>query len=175
MIYVIVAGGKFGHTQSMLIRTRPMLSHTKIRAAGNILRVWMLAFVILMTGVTQSGFVSAIFGGANGNGNGVTAITGANAAPGGDVIFICTADGVRAVSFGDAGPNAASQKPDGHSAGHGFCSLCASHHGAMANLDVPFGAPVSIIHDAEYVQARLLAATITLPRTRYSRAPPLSI
>jgi len=25
------------------------------------------------------------------------------------------------------------------------------------------------------VQARLLAATITLPRTRYSRAPPLSI
>jgi len=173
MIYVIVAGGKFGHTQSMLIRTRPMLSHTKIRAAGNILRVWMLAFVILMTGVTQSGFVSAIFGGANGNG--VTAITGANAAPGGDVIFICTADGVRAVSFGDAGPNATSQNSGGHSAGHGFCSLCASHHGAMANLDVPFGAPVSIIHDAEYVQARLLAATITLPRTRYSRAPPLSI
>ncbi len=169
MIYVIVAGGKFGHTQSMLIRTRPMLSHTKIRAAGNILRVWMLACVILMTGVTQSGFVSAMYGG------GVTAITGANAAPGGDVIFICTADGVRAVSFGDAGPNATSQNSGGHSAGHGFCSLCASHHGAMANLDLPFGAPVSIIHDAEYVQARLIAATITLPRTRYSRAPPLSI
>lgn len=173
MIYVIVAGGKFGHTQSMLMRTKPKPSHTKIRAAGNILRVWMLACVILMTGVTQSGFVSAMFGAANGSG--LTAITGANAAPGGDVIFICTADGVRAVSFGDAGPNATSQKPDGHSAGHGFCSLCASHHGAMASLDVPFGAPVSIIHDAEYVQARLIAATITVPRTRYSRAPPLSI
>lgn len=177
MIYLIVAGGKFGHTQSMLIRTRPMLSHTKIRAAGNILRVWMLACVILMTGVTQSGFVSAIFGGANGNGNGngLTAITGANAAPGGDVIFICTADGVRAVSFGDASADAASQNSGGHSAGHGFCSLCASHHGAMANPGVPFGAPVSIIHDAEYAQGRLIAATITVPRTRHSRAPPHSI
>lgn len=173
MIYVIVAGGKFGHTQSMLIRTQPKLSHTKFRAAGNILRVWMLAFVILMTGVTQSGFVTALLGG--GSGGGLTAITGANAAPGGDLIFICTADGVRAVSFGDVGPDGASQNSGGHSAGHGFCSLCASHHGAMASLDVPFGAPVSIIHDAEYAQARLLAATITVPRTRYSRAPPHSI
>ncbi|WP_404425150.1 DUF2946 family protein [Thalassospira australica] len=158
----------------MLIRTRLTLSQTKIRAAGKILRVWMLAFVILMTGVTQSGFVSAMFG----SGNGLTAITGANAAPGGDVIVICTADGARAVSFGDARPDATdatSQNSAGHSAGHGFCSLCASHHGAMAHMDVPFGAPVSIIHDAEYAKARLIAAAVTLPRTRYSRAPPHSI
>jgi len=157
----------------MRIRTKPMLSHVNIRAVGKLLRVWMLAFVILMTGVTQSGFVSAMYGGANGVG--LTAITGANAEPGGDLIFICTADGVRAISFGDVGPDAASQNSGGHSAGHGFCSLCASHHGAMASLEVPFGAPVSIIHDAEYAQARLLAATITVPRTRYSRAPPHSI
>ena len=173
MIYLIVAAAKFGHTRSMLIRTNPMPSHTQIRAAGNILRVWMLAFVILMTGVTQSGFLTALLGG--GSGGGLTAITGANAAPGGDLIFICTADGVRAVSFGDAIPDAASQNSGGHSAGHGFCSLCASHHGAMASLDVPFGAPVSIIHDAEYAQSRLITATITVPRTRYSRAPPHSI
>jgi len=157
----------------MRIPTKPMLSHMNIRAVGKLLRVWMLAFVILMTGVTQSGFVSAMYGGANGVG--LTAITGANAEPGGDLIFICTADGVRAISFGDVGPDAASQNSGGHSAGHGFCSLCASHHGAMASLEVPFGAPVSIIHDAEYAQARLLAATITVPRTRYSRAPPHSI
>ncbi|MFC4235445.1 DUF2946 family protein [Thalassospira xianhensis] len=157
----------------MLIRTKPKLSHTNIRAAGKLLRVWLLAVVILMTGVTQSGFVTALLGG--GSGGGLTAITGANAAPGGDLIFICTADGVRAVSFGDATPDAASQNSGGHSAGHGFCSLCASHHGAMVNLGVPFGAPVSIIHDAEYAQARLIATTITLPRTRYSRAPPYSI
>lgn len=170
MTYLIVVAGKFGHIQTMPVHTNLMPSHTKIRAAGHILRVWMLALVILMTGMTQSGVVSAMF-------------ARANAAPGGDVILICTADGVRAVSFGNAKSDGAPQNAADHSAGHsgdhaaghGFCSLCASHHGGMANLDLPFGAPVSIIHDAEYANARGVAATITVPRTRYSRAPPLSV
>ena len=173
MIYVIVAPVDFGHTTIMSSDVRPMPFRISTRTAGYILRVWFLAFVMLMAGVTQSGFITVLLGG-QGNGQ-LTAISGALATPGGDVILICTGDGIRAVATGDGSPLPSSSPSQGHSTGHGFCSLCASHHGAVASFIAPLGVPVSVVQDAEYAQARLIATRMTRVRTRHSRAPPVSI
>lgn len=136
-------------------------------SVARVVQTWAMAFVILLAGVTQSGFIPALLNGQ------FSGIAGAEAAPGSNVILICTGNGIKAVSLGNDGqdvPDAPAQ-----TAGHGFCSLCATHHGAVVDINVPYVAPVSVPHNVDYAHAVGVAAGHDIPRIRHSRAPPYFI
>ncbi|WP_276652673.1 DUF2946 family protein [Thalassospira lucentensis] len=125
-----------------------------------------MACVILLAGFTQSGFIPAFLSGQR------IGVSGAQAAPGGDLLLICTPDGIRAVSLGGGDL----PTPDGeNNAAHGFCSLCATHHGVFVDLGVPDISPVSKVGHITYAHAIGVAAGHEIPRIRHSRAPPLSV
>ena len=125
-----------------------------------------MACVILLAGVTQSGFIPALLGGQG------IGVSGAQATPSSDLLLICTPDGIRTVSFGGE----TQSTPDGkNNTAHGFCSLCATHHGVFVDLGVPDVAPASKVGHITYAHAIGVAAGHEIPRIRHSRAPPLSI
>tara|TARA_E500000318_G_scaffold22554_1_gene22976 strand:- start:1711 stop:2208 length:498 start_codon:yes stop_codon:yes gene_type:complete len=137
-----------------------------VRPLSRLLQVWGMACVILLAGFTQSGFIPALLGGQG------IGVSGAQAAPGSDLLLICTPDGIRAVSLsGDAPPT----QDDKSNAAHGFCSLCATHHGVFVDLGVPDIDPMSKIGLITYTDAIGVAAGHEIPRIRHSRAPPLSV
>jgi len=135
-----------------------------------VVQTWVMAFVILLAGVTQSGFIPALLLG------GEIGVAGAQAAPGGNVILICTGDGIQTIVFGPDGPEI-SENTDhpAQTAGHGFCSLCASHHGAVVDVSLPYVEPVSISHDVSFAAAIGVAKGHEIPRSRQPRAPPHSV
>lgn len=164
MINVIAGGPYIVHIRNMPIS---VFSHKPVcvRTLSRMLQVWGIAFVILLAGVTQSGFIPALLGGQG------IGVSGAQAAPGGDLLLICTPDGVRTVSLNGDDP-----KPvDSNKTHHGFCSLCATHHGVFVDLSIPDVVPVSEIGPVTYAHAIGVAAGHEIPRIRHSRAPPLSV
>ncbi|PKR58134.1 hypothetical protein COO92_10260 [Thalassospira lohafexi] len=165
MINVIARDRYIVHIKPMRVFT---CSHSAscVRPLSRLLQVWGMACVILLAGVTQSGFITALLGGQG------IGVSGAQAAPGGDLLLICTPDGIRAVSLGGGDL----PTPDGeNNAAHGFCSLCATHHGVFVDLGVPDISPVSKVGHITYAHAIGVAAGHEIPRIRHSRAPPLSV
>lgn len=144
--------------------------------ASRVLQTWVMAFVILISGVTQSGFIPALLGGFGG---GVSGVQAAVAAPGGNVLLICTADGIQTVLLDETGDatvsGTGSNDRPGHPVGHVFCALCATHHGAVIGIDLPYAAPVAVIHDVTFAAAIGFANGHDIPRSRHSRAPPVSV
>lgn len=161
MINVIAATPQIRHITFMDTTKRPYRRFGF--SVARVVQTWAMAVVILLAGITQSGFVPALL---NGQFDG---ISGAQAAPGSNVILICTGTGIKAVSL-DGG----NDTPDipAQSAGHGFCSLCATHHGAVVDIDAPYVAPVCVPHNVDYAHAVGVAAGHDIPRIRHSRAPP---
>jgi len=164
MINVIAGRDQIGHITFMDSTKRPY--RRSGFSVARVVQTWAMAFVILLAGVTQSGFIPALLNGQ------FTGISGVQAAPGSNVILICTGDGIKAVSLGadENVPDAPAQ-----TAGHGFCSLCATHHGAVVDIDVPYVAPVAVPHDVDYAHAGGIASGHEIPRIRHSRAPPYFI
>lgn len=169
MINVIAAIDQIRHIRRMLSTKRHRRREAGM-SAGRFLQIWLMAFVILLAGVTQSGVVPALLNGQN---TGVSGALAATAAPGSNVLLICTPAGIKTFNLvsGDAVPS--DDLPE--AAGHGFCSLCATHHGAVAVLDLPYGAPVTVAHNVAYGAANGIATDHDIPRIRHSRAPPLSV
>ncbi len=164
MINVIAAKPQIVHITLMDTTKRPYRRFGF--SVARVVQAWAMAVVILLAGITQSGFVPALL---NGQFDG---ISGAAAGPGSNVILICTGTGIKAVSLSgaDGVPDTPAQ-----SAGHGFCSLCATHHGAVVDIDVLYVAPVSVSHHVDYVHAVGGASGHDIPRIRHSRAPPFSV
>ena len=165
MINVIARDRYIVHIKPMRVFT---CSHSAscVRPLSRLLQVCGMACVILLAGVTQSGFIPALLGGQG------IGVSGAQAAPGGDLLLICTPDGIRVVSRGGGDL----PTPDGeNNAAHGFCSLCATHHGVFVDLGVPDISPVSKVGHITYAHAIGVAAGHEIPRIRHSRAPPLSV
>ncbi|AXO15924.1 DUF2946 family protein [Thalassospira indica] len=139
-----------------------------------VVQTWLVAFFVLFAGVTQSGLVPALL---SGQATGVATASAAEIAPGGDYVLICTPAGIKLVSAdtldGVVASNASGQADEMPT--HAFCPLCANHHGAMAAIDLPYVAPVPVIHDVSYAKAIAFVAVNDIPRGRHSRAPPVSI
>ena len=139
-----------------------------------VVQTWLVAFVILFAGVTQSGLVPALL---SGQASGISTASAAEIVPSGDYLLICTPTGIKMVSV-DTLENAAPSDGPGQTGklpAHAFCPLCANHHGAMAAIDLPDVAPKPIIHDVTYAQATILVTGNDVLRIRHSRAPPVSI
>ena len=136
-------------------------------SARRVFQTWLMAFVILLAGVTQSGLIPALLS---------NSAQAAPFGPGSNVLQICTPNGIKtvatsgAIPVGDVDPYGTGH--GGQMAGHGFCSLCATHHGAVISLDLPYVAPVSIAHVVAYATANGIASGHEIPRIRHSRAPP---
>jgi hypothetical protein len=162
MINVIAAKDQIGHITFMDTTKRPYRRFGF--SLARVVQTWVMAVVILLAGVTQSGFIPALLNGQ------FAGVSSAQAGPGSNVILICTGTGIKAVSLGSNGQDI----PDvpGQMAGHGFCSLCATHHGAVVNVDAPYVAPVSVPHNVDYAHAVGFAFGHDIPRIRHSRAPP---
>lgn len=138
---------------------------------ARVVQTWLMALVILLTGVTQSGLIPALMSGQ------ATGIAGAQAAipgPGSNILLICTPEGIKRVGAdgSELADDLSSTDHSGQMAGHGFCSLCATHHGAMVSVDLPYVAPVAIAHIVSYGPANGIASGHDMPRIRHSRAPP---
>ena len=159
MINVIAGDDEFGHINQMISIRR----HTRHDRGPSIT-------VILLAGVTQSGLIPALLGG---QATGIARASAADVFPGGDVLLICTPNGIKSVTVADGDVGHASA-PDGipSPAGHAFCSLCATHHGAVVAVELPDIAPVAVVHDARFAAANGVATGHEWPRIRHSRAPP---
>lgn len=139
-----------------------------------VVQTWLVVFVVLFAGVTQSGLVPALLGGAA---TGIASASASDIAPGGDYVLICTPTGIKLASVDTlegAVPSDAPDQPDKIPA-HAFCPLCANHHGAMAAIDLPYVAPVLVTHDVFYAKAMAFAVAHEHPRSHHPRAPPFSI
>lgn len=139
-----------------------------------VVQTWLVAFVVLFAGVTQSGLVPALLSGQS---TGIATASAAEIAPGGDYVLICTPAGIKLASVDQLYGVVASASTDDtdEMPAHASCPLCANHHGAMAAIDLPYVAPVPVIHDVTYAKAIALVALHDVRRTRHSRAPPTSI
>lgn len=140
-------------------------------SVARVVQTWLMALVILLTGVTQSGVIPALL---SGQATGIAGAQAAIAGPGSNVLLICTPDGIKRVAA-DGSLVGDDTFPADHSnqmAGHGFCSLCATHHGAMVSVDFPYVAPTAISHDILYAPANGVGRGHDWPRIRHSRAPP---
>lgn len=164
MIKVIAAHDQIGHITFMDTTKRPYCRFGF--SVARVVQTWVMAVVILLAGVTQSGFIPALLNGQ------FSGVSGVQAGPGSNVILICTGNGIQTISL-----DADKDVPDAptQNAGHGFCSLCATHHGAVVDVNVPYAAPVAVSHNVDYAHAVGLASGHDIPRIRHSRAPPFFI
>ena len=136
-----------------------------------VLQTWVMAFVILLAGVTQSGLIPALL---TGQAAGISQASAADIYPGGNVLLICTPGGIKKVDL--ANGNADKVPTDVPPlAGHAFCSLCATHHGAVIAVDMPDMAPVAVVHEIRFAKVPGRATGHDMPRVRHSRAPPAVI
>jgi hypothetical protein len=159
-----------------MFSTKRHNSHVSGLSARRVLQTWLMAFVILFAGVTQSGLVPALL---SGQATGISAATAAEIGPDSDYLLICTPSGIKLVSLaeleGDASDGAdATDRPD-DMAGHAFCPLCANHHGAVVSFDTPEAARITKLHELAYATAFDGAWAYEIPRIRHSRAPPSSV
>lgn len=169
MINVIAGDDEFGHINQM-ISIRRHTRHDRGPSITRVLQTWLMAFVILLAGVTQSGLIPALLGA---QATGIARASAADVFPGGDVLLICTPNGIKSVTVADGDVGHASA-PDGipSPAGHAFCSLCATHHGAAVAVELPDIVPVAVVHDVRFAAANGVATGHEWPRIRHSRAPP---
>ncbi len=140
-----------------------------------VVQTWLVAFVVLFAGVTQSGLVPALL---SGQASGISPASAAEITPDSDYLLICTPAGIKLVpvdTLEDAGVSDDASGQRGKLPAHAFCPLCANHHGAMAAIDLPDVAPKPIIHDVTYAQATIVVTGNNVLRIRHSRAPPVSI
>jgi hypothetical protein len=139
---------------------------------SRVLQTWAMAFVILLAGVTQSGLIPALLGGYA---TGISQARAADAYPGSNVVLICTPGGIKPVNLADGIGGDASTPESPPNAGHAFCSLCATHHGAMLGVGLPNVVGVAVIHDVGFATANGIATGHEIPRVRHSRAPPVAV
>ncbi|KJE36228.1 hypothetical protein UF64_05040 [Thalassospira sp. HJ] len=157
-----------------------MITHKRHnrRAGGlslrRVVQTWLVAFVVLFAGVTQSGLVPALLSGQS---SGISTASAAEIAPGGEYLLICTPAGIKVVSVDTLEGVVTSGSSDAtdEMPAHAFCPLCANHHGAMAAIALPYNAPKPITHDVSYAKATVFATGNDVLRIRHSRAPPVSI
>jgi len=139
-----------------------------------VVQTWLVAFVVLFAGITQSGLIPALL---SGQATGISIASATEAAPGGDYLLVCTPAGIKLVSV-DTLDTVMTDDASGQSdelPAHAFCPLCANHQGAIAAIDLPYVAPVQVIHHVNYAEAIVVAFGNDFPRIRHSRAPPAFI
>jgi hypothetical protein len=136
-----------------------------------VVQTWVMALVILLAGVTQSGLIPALL---TGQATGISQARAADIYPGGNVLLICTPGGIKKVDLANENPDKVpTDVPP--LAGHAFCSLCATHHGAVIAVDMPDMAPVAVVHEIRFAKVPGIVTGHDMPRVRHSRAPPAVI
>ncbi|MCC9624298.1 hypothetical protein LPB41_21665 [Thalassospira sp. MA62] len=143
----------------------------------HVISTWTVAIAILLVGVVQSGGAAALLGGWGISGTSlIRASTDVSVFPGGNIIQICTPAGIETITLGDTAIDASGRDPSqSQTVGHGFCSLCASHHGAVVALNQPDATVVEISRDVVYRAVTVTTTAHEIPRLRHPRAPPVII
>ena len=172
LINVIAGKDELGHISQMFSTKRHNRQCCGI-SVSRVLQTWLMAFVILLAGITQSGLIPALI---TGHATGISQANAADAVPGGNVVLICTPNGIEPVNLADKDGDQHT-RPDNPPpmAGHAFCSLCATHHGAVVAIELPDMVPVPVVHHLRFAVANGKADGREVLRVHHSRAPPVAI